>query len=116
MSASVTASSSTADPVADHPPDALAEIARGVAANGESLSLILDLLKRVIQLLLPKAAGDGPTLSELLAAILAAQREQLLVVKSNATGIDEILQRLDVAGISLPQHQHQRQPNGADHP
>lgn len=102
MSASATVPLPAADPAAEHPPDdILDEIARGVGANGEALSLTMDLLKRIIELLLPKAARDGPTLSELLAAVLATMRELLHVEKSNARGIDEILERLDAAGIPL---------------
>ena len=101
MSATTTVSTPATNGAAGHSPDILEEIASGVGANSEALSITIDLLKRIIQLLLPKAAGDGPTLSELLAAVLATTRELLLVEKSNAQGIDEILQRLDTAGISL---------------
>ena len=113
MSASATIPTPAAPDAAGHPPDILEEIATGVGANGEALSITMDLLKRIIELLLPKAAGDGPTLSELLAAVLATMRELLLVEKSNARGIDDIFQRLDAAGISLSDHSR---PNGARHP
>ena len=81
--------------------DILDEIAQTVHANGDALSISMDLLRRIIELLLPKAAGDGPTLSELLEALLATMRELLLVERSNATGIDEILNRLDAGGIGV---------------
>ena len=113
MSASDTILPPAAPDTAGHPSDILEEIANGVGANGEALSITMDLLKRIIELLLPKAEGDGPTLSELLAAVLATMRELLLVEKSNARGIDDILQRLDAAGISLSDHPR---PNGARHP
>ena len=113
MSATTTVSPPATNRAAGHSPDILEEIASGVGANGEALSITMDLLKRIIELLLPKAAGDGPTLAELMAAVLAALRELLLVEKSNARGIDEILQRLDGAGISVSDHPH---PNGARHP
>ena len=101
MSTSATMSIAGVGSPANQHPDVLDEIAQGVGANGEALSLTMDLLKRIIELLLPKAAEEGPTLSELLATVLAAMRELLLVEKSNAKGIDEILQRLDAAGIAL---------------
>lgn len=82
--------------------DTLDEIAQTVHGNADSLSLSLDLLKRIIELLLPKAANEGPTLAELLAAILAAMRELLVVERENSAGIDEILQRLDTAGFAKP--------------
>lgn len=89
---------------------ALEEIAQTVHANADSLSLSLDLLKRIIELLLPKATDEGPTLAELLAAVLEAMRELLLVEKANAAGIDEILGRLDAAGIG--QQSTQPKQNG----
>ncbi len=102
MSATASFPSATLDASPANPHDVLQEIASGVNANGDALSLNLDLLKRIIELLLPKATGDGPTLAELLAAVLAAMRELLLVERANAAGIDDILHRLDVAGISAP--------------
>ncbi len=94
--------------------DTLEEIVRGVHGNGDALSLSLDLLRRIIELLLPKATGDGPTLAELLEAVLATMRELLLVERANAAGIDEILQRLDTAGFSKPRSQPK--PNGSHRP
>ena len=80
----------------------LEEIAQTVHDNADSLSLSLDLLKRIIELLLPKATDEGPTLAELLAALLTTMRELLIVGKANAEGIDEIVQRLDAAGFKKP--------------
>lgn len=80
--------------------DTLEEILKQVGANGEALGLSMDLLRRIIELLLPKAAGDGPTLTELLAAVLATMRELLIVERSNAKGIDEILSRLDTMPVT----------------
>ena len=80
----------------------LDEIAQTVHGNADSLSLSLDLLKRIIELLLPKATDEGPTLAELLAALLNTMRELLIVGKANAEGIDEIVQRLDAAGFKKP--------------
>lgn len=80
----------------------LEEIAQTVHGNADSLSLSLDLLKRIIELLLPKATDEGPTLAELLAALLNTMRELLIVGKANAEGIDEIVQRLDAAGFKRP--------------
>ncbi len=94
--------------------DILEEIVRDVQGNGDALSLSMDLLRRIIELLLPKATGDGPTLGELLAAVLAAMRELLLVERANAAGIDEILERLDTAGFNKPQSQPK--PNGSPRP
>lgn len=87
---------------------------RGVHGNGDALSMSLDLLRRIIELLLPKATGDGPTLAELLAAVLATMRELLLVERANAAGIHEVLQRLDTAGFNKPQSQ--QKPNGSHRP
>jgi hypothetical protein len=81
---------------------ALDEVAQTVHGNADSLSLSLDLLKRIIELLLPKATGEGLTLAELLGAVLASMRELLVVEKANAVGIDEILGRLDAAGFGQP--------------
>ena len=83
----------------------LDEIAQAVHGNADSLSLSLDLLKRIIELLLPKATDEGPTLAELLAALLNTMRELLIVGKANAESIDEILQRLDAAGFKKPEVQ-----------
>jgi len=94
--------------------DTLEEIVRGVHGNGDALSMSLDLLRRIIELLLPKATGDGPTLAELLAAVLATMRELLLVERANAAGIHEVLQRLDTAGFNKPQSQ--QKPNGSHRP
>lgn len=85
--------------------ETLDEIAQTVHGNADSLSLSLDLLKRIIELLLPKATDEGPTLAELLGAILATMRELLVVGQANAAGIDEILERLDTAGFGKSQNQ-----------
>lgn len=82
----------------DDSSDALREILKQVGENGEAIGLSMDLLGRIIQLLLPKATGDGPTIGELLTALLTTMRELLIVERSNANGIDEILSRLDTAG------------------
>lgn len=102
-SSSTALSRATVAPEPDRPADILTEIAHGVGANGEVLSLSIDLLRRVIELLLPRAAGDGPSLTELLAALLANLRELLIVSRSSAKNIEEILQRLDAAGLIVPQ-------------
>lgn len=83
-------------------PTSLDDILTKVGTNGEALEITLDLLRRIIELLLPKASDDGPTLTDLLAALLATMRETLIVEKANARGIDEILQRLEAAGIPVP--------------
>lgn len=108
MSASAS-NAGAASPV-NRSPDILDEIAQTVQGTADSLSLSLDLLKRIIELLLPKATDEGPTLAELLAAVLEAMRELLVVEKANAAGIDEILGRLDAAGIG--QQSHQSKQNG----
>lgn len=105
MSATATMSNADGSSPPNQHPDVLDEIARGVGANGEALSLTLDLLKRIIELLLPKATDEGPTLAELLAALLNTMRELLIVGKANAEGIDEIVQRLDAAGFKKPEAQ-----------
>lgn len=102
-SSSTAISRPTVSPDPDHPADILTEIAHGVGANGEALSLSMDLMRRIIELLLPKAAGDGPSLTDLLAALLANLRELLIVSRSSAKNIEEILQRLDAAGMIVPQ-------------
>ncbi len=114
MSATATIPDAATDTSPSPLHDTLEEIVRGVQGNGDALSVSMDLLRRIIELLLPKAAGDGPTLAELLAAVLAAMRELLLVERANAAGIDEILQRLDAAGFSKPQIQPK--PNGSHRP
>ena len=101
MSATLTHSTGRPSEPQTEGQDVLDEIVRGVHANGDALSISMDLLRRIIELLLPKAAGDGPTLSELLEALLATMRELLLVERSNASGIDEILSRLDAGGIGV---------------
>ena len=114
MSATATIPDAATDTIPSPLHDILEEIVRGVHGNGDALSLSLDLLRRIIELLLPKATGDGPTLAELLAAVLAAMRELLLVERANAAGIDEILERLDAAGFSKPQSQPKS--NGSHRP
>lgn len=102
MSATLTSPGGRTDETESEGHSVLEEIVQGVNANGDALSISMDLLRRIIELLLPKAAGDGPTLSELLEALLATMRELLIVERSNALGIDEVLSRLDASGIGVP--------------
>lgn len=114
MSATATIPDAATDTSPSPLHDTLEEIVRGVHGNADALSVSMDLLKRIIELLLPKATGDGPTLAELLAAVLEAMRELLLVERANAACIDEILQRLDTAGFNKPQSQPK--PNDSHRP
>jgi hypothetical protein len=55
----------------------------------------LELLCTLVRLLLPKADGDGPKLEDLLAALIAQQRDILLAIRQVQSDIEAVLERLD---------------------
>ncbi|MCB8883060.1 hypothetical protein ACELLULO517_22620 [Acidisoma cellulosilytica] len=55
----------------------------------------LELLRTLVRLLLPKADDDGPKLEDLLAALIAQQRDILLAIRQVQSDIEAVLERLD---------------------
>ena len=84
-----------------------AEAAGTTGENGDSLALIyensretLELLRQLVQLLLPKSEPKkGPTLEELIAALVAHQRDQMVLLRQIQAGIGAVLDRLPEPGL-----------------
>jgi hypothetical protein len=55
----------------------------------------LELLRTLVRLLLPKGDGDGPKLEDLIAALVAQQRDILLAIRQVQSDQIAILERLD---------------------
>lgn len=62
---------------------------------------ILDLLRSLVALMLPKEGGDGPKLEDLIAALVAQQREILVGIQRVHTDLATLFARIDGAAGSL---------------
>ena len=54
---------------------------------------ILALMRRLIELLLPKGDSDGPKLEDLIAALVAQQARTLMVCQQISTDVQVLLER-----------------------
>ncbi|HET6237860.1 MAG TPA: hypothetical protein VFE41_23330 [Acetobacteraceae bacterium] len=61
----------------------------------------LELLRRLVALMLPKEDGDGPNLEELIAALVAQQREMLLGIQRVHADLAALFAHIDGAAGSL---------------
>lgn len=80
------------------------------AARDDDLAVIreqtretLALLRQLIEMLLPKGDPDAPKLEDLLAALVAQQREILLILKHLASDISTLLDHAAADGRPLTQ-------------
>ena len=69
----------------------------------------LELLRALVSLLVNKPEREGPTLEDLIAALIAQQRDALVLLRQIAAGQEAILDRLpaepiDVAGNGANGH------------
>jgi hypothetical protein len=65
----------------------LAVIRAQLGENGDLLRLNTELLKRLIEMMLPKADPDAQPLQELLSLLLAQQRQILVIVQQQSSDI-----------------------------
>jgi hypothetical protein len=75
------------------------------AAAAEDLTVIreqtreiLELVRNLVGLLLPKDDGDGPKLEDLIAALIAQQRDILVATRQIQSDIQALLKRADGGG------------------
>lgn len=92
--------------------DDLAAIREQTRENGQLLQQNGLLLRQLLELLRPKADGDGPKLDELLALLLVQQRQVLFAVQGLTTEVRTLLDH--VAGESQ-QDLSGNGPNGRAH-
>jgi len=94
------------------------EALSGSAGSGDLLSEIhqnsvtsIELLQTLVGLLLPRAEPrSGPTLDELLAAIVAMQRDQMVLLRHVDAELGVLLDHL--AGSPLEERNRTRTPSG----
>ena len=55
----------------------------------------LELLRTLVRLLLPKGDDDGPKLEDLIAALVAQQRDILLAIRQVQSDVEAVIERLD---------------------
>ena len=55
----------------------------------------LELLRTLVRLLLPKGDDDGPKLEDLIAALVAQQRDILLAIRQVQSDVVAVIERLD---------------------
>ena len=73
---------------------------------------ILDLIRALIQLLMPKEGGrEGPSLEELISALMAQGRDTLLILHALREDVNTLLDRT----ASEPDDLGGRRPNGRTH-
>ncbi|MDE1905046.1 MAG: hypothetical protein KGH75_01165 [Rhodospirillales bacterium] len=75
---STEATTAPGKPAAAAPQDSVAEV---LAILREESREQLELLRTLVRLLLPKADDDGPKLEDLIAALVAQQRDILLAIR-----------------------------------
>lgn len=68
----------------------------------------LELLRTLVKLLLPKADDDGPKLEDLIAALVAQQRDILVGVRQLQSDVEALLER----GEGHSERSQPPQPNG----
>ena len=90
------------------------------AADDDLLSLIaeqqrdtLNLLRQLIELLLPKADPDSPKLEDLIAALVAQQGQMLTILKQLAISMNSLLQ---TSGVGTGRDGNHVARNGAARP
>ena len=80
---------------ADEPENALAQTLALIQADTHET---LELVRSLIQLLLPKPK-EGPTLEELIAAMVALQRDQMVLLRQVQADLGVALDRLPEPGL-----------------
>ena len=82
----------THGPVLDHDG---AEDSKDIAVIREQTFESLQILRNLLSLLMPKEDDDGPKLVDLIAALVAQQRDILVGIKSLQTDMNTLFDRLD---------------------
>jgi hypothetical protein len=82
-----------------HPPEG--GEASDLAIIRDQTREILELLRRLVALMLPKEDGDGPKLEDLIAALVSQQREILVGIQRVHADLAALFARLDGAAGSL---------------
>ena len=87
---------------AGQPPSLAAEaegsVAEALAAVREDTREILELVRSLVALLLPKSADDGPKLEDLIAALVAQQRDILIAARQIQADLLVLRERTDGDG------------------
>ena len=73
--------------------EAESTVAEGLVAIREQTREILELVRSLVSLLLPKDAGDGPKLEDLIAALVAQQRDMLVAIRQIQADLLVLLER-----------------------
>jgi hypothetical protein len=96
-----------------HPGQNRDNTGQAIAARDEDLAVIreqtretLALLRQLIEMLLPKGDPDAPKLEDLIAALVAQQREMLLLLKHLASDMSDLLDHAAVDGRPKAQGGH----------
>ena len=77
-------------------------IAEDLAAIRAETHEILEFVRSLVSLLLPKDAGDGPKLEDLIAALVAQQRDILIAVRQIQADQLVLLERSGGTGAKPP--------------
>ena len=86
------------------PPAAEAEgtVAEDLVAIREQTREILELVRSLVALLLPKGSDDGPKLEDLIAALVAQQRDILIAARQIQADLLVLLERSGGTGAKPP--------------
>jgi len=68
-------------------------VAEDLVAIREQTREILELVRSLVSLLLPKDSGDGPKLEDLIAALVAQQRDMLIAIRQIQADLLVLLER-----------------------
>jgi hypothetical protein len=74
--------------------------ARDLAVIRDQTREILELLRRLVAMMLPKEDGDGPMLEDLIAALVAQQREIIVGIQWVHADLAALFARIDAAAGS----------------
>jgi hypothetical protein len=68
-------------------------VAEDLVAIREQTRETLELVRSLVSLLLPKDSGDGPKLEDLIAALVAQQRDMLVAIRQIQADLVVLLER-----------------------
>jgi hypothetical protein len=78
--------------------EAESTVAEDLVAIREQTREILELVRSLVSLLLPKDSGDGPKLEDLIAALVAQQRDILVAIRQIQADLLVLLERSGGSG------------------
>jgi hypothetical protein len=78
--------------------EAESTVAEDLVAIREQTREMLELVRSLVSLLLPKDSGDGPKLEDLIAALVAQQRDVLVAIRQIQADILVLLERSGGSG------------------